>query len=478
MGYYPIPPEVMDMICRQLKLADKKPESTHILDPCCGQGAAVKQMADALGVPYERVYCVELDKERAMMTEAAMPGSHVLNASYLGTMITQYSFGLAYVNSPFDDELGGGKREEELFLRRATAHLVPGGVLVFVLPIDVLKKRDLNSWLDGHFDTIRIHKFQREHRHFREVVVFAVKRKVDLPADKTDDFGEMYRQGWRWGYQIEDHSVETLGRPHAILNQSGQTRGFADPGPLVFEVRWSLRPHTFKKITMTAEELQDYLRESPLNRLMTQPVIPAPKRPPLPLGRGHVGLLLASGELNGVVSDGAYVHVVRGTSVKERYVSSVTVTENEDGSATEKVVESDRIVMTIRAVDENGVIRTFSDRPAQADGLEADPDTDDSVEVKATTRESPGQAKAIEDISRGSVATAVAEMQPEPESCKETGCQSWKAGFITAGDTSLSFNSLRFAFREDAERYARDLAFRWTAVKSWELVESEDDPNR
>ena len=40
------------------------------------------------------------------------------------------------------------------------------------------------------------------------------------------------------------------------------------------------------------------------------------KRPPLPLHSGHLGLLLASGCLDGLVGEGDDIHVVRGKVVK------------------------------------------------------------------------------------------------------------------------------------------------------------------
>lgn len=34
-------------------------------------------------------------------------------------------------------------------------------------------------------------------------------------------------------------------------------------------------------------------------------------------------------------------------------------------------------------------------------------------------------------------------------------------------------NGMRFATREEAETYARDLEWRWTAVREWRVVEGE-----
>ena len=38
-------------------------------------------------------------------------------------------------------------------------------------------------------------------------------------------------------------------------------------------------------------------------------------------------------------------------------------------------------------------------------------------------------------------------------------------------------NGLRFANRNSAESYAKDLMWRWTAVKEWRVVDSSDPVN-
>jgi len=38
-------------------------------------------------------------------------------------------------------------------------------------------------------------------------------------------------------------------------------------------------------------------------------------------------------------------------------------------------------------------------------------------------------------------------------------------------------NDIRVATREEGERYAQDLAYRWLAVREWRVVESSDPVN-
>jgi hypothetical protein len=56
--------------------------------------------------------------------------------------------------------------------------------------------------------------------------------------------------------------------------------------------------------------------------------------------------------------------------------------------------------------------------------------------------------------------------------------KSFKVGCKTAGDTTWAYNALRFATREEAEAYGLDLAMRWTALRDYEIHESDEEPNR
>lgn len=50
---------------------------------------------------------------------------------------------------------------------------------------------------------------------------------------------------------------------------------------------------------------------------------------------------------------------------------------------------------------------------------------------------------------------------------------------VIADDTGKFYgNELRFATREQAEEYARDLEMRWMLVREWRVVESSDPVNR
>lgn len=62
------------------------------------------------------------------------------------------------------------------------------------------------------------------------------------------------------------------------------------------------------------------------------------------------------------------------------------------------------------------------------------------------------------------------------------GLRSYKAGFYGGGTGNTkdnpAYNSLRFATREEAETYAKDLFMRWTQPSAWMVCGSADPVNR
>jgi 16S rRNA G966 N2-methylase RsmD len=347
LGFYPAAPEAVGRIARHLRLSDTKPESVQVLDPCAGEGLAIKQIADALGIPAARTYAVELDAGRAAkVRENLGPDAKVLGpASFMGTRITGYSFGLVYCNPPFDDELGGGGRVEQTFAEKSTRLLKEGGTLALVMPITAIQGNwRFIAFLDSQYEDAALFRFPDEVRKFREVVFLGKKRRQEKASTYDGYLNNLLRYSYRGEPDLE------------IVGETGQT----------WKVPHAWAPHTFAKVEMTEAELIEAVESSPLLARLRPPKPPKPKRPPLPLYKGHVALLLASGMLDGVIEpEGEPPHVVRGTARKVDYLADKTEATNPDtGAVTHKEVWSQKIVLTVRAVDATGEIKTFEDGAA------------------------------------------------------------------------------------------------------------------
>jgi predicted RNA methylase len=182
LGFYPAADEAVLALCRHLSPHPERGAEVAIIDPCAGEGRAIHRIARHLNVAADRVYCVELDAGRAAKVRELMPEARLLGpASFMGTQITAGSFGLAYVNPPFDDELGGGRRQEHTFAEKATRLLRPGGILALVMPMTAIATNtQFQAFLDAYYDDAALFDFPPAFRPFREVVYLGKRRKEGL----------------------------------------------------------------------------------------------------------------------------------------------------------------------------------------------------------------------------------------------------------------------------------------------------------
>jgi len=378
LGYFPINAAALDGILVHLYKRQPDPvrplNTVNIIDPCAGEGAALEQLRKALDIPPSLTYAVELDAGRVDKIRERIPGVQLLGpASFLGVQITGFSFGLAYVNPPFDAELGGGRREEQAFTEKATRTLCIGGILALVCPLGALSNnRNFCEFIDSHYSDVAVYKFpdgyDEDHKQIRcynEIVVFGKKRKDAVPKDMLDKVGALTQMQMHWGC-VYINNLPSLGQlqPKSWRNGSGSYD--KDEDIRTWEIPLAWKPHTFKKTMFTEAELLHVISESPLNRLLDEVTIPPPARPPLPLDKGHLGLILASGMLNGVVEGPHGVHVVRGSSHKIKYhnVAASTSEANPDsGAVTTKDVFSQRMITVIRCAEQNGNLATYSNEP-------------------------------------------------------------------------------------------------------------------
>jgi 16S rRNA G966 N2-methylase RsmD len=354
-GFYAAPPAALAMAARWLQPPAK--QRFCILDPCCGQGAAIVQLAEALGCPMPDVYAIELDERRSetvQQTLGAERGSHVLApASFFGTGISRKAFSFVWCNPPFDNELGGGQRVEHTFLERSTHLLVTGGVIALVCPEHVAERSDIQELLLTWYTDVRVVTFPADHRPFGEVIVFGVKREKQVPSTE---------QSWK----------------SLIRRRSGD-----DAPDFRYRLPQSTGPTRFEKTEMTESELLVALAKSPLRRFLEVADAPPLPSPPMSLNKGHRAMLLAAGHLDGrVCPPGEPPHVVRGTATKQSYVQSVETHEEPDGDVTKTVI-AEKIMLTVRVATADGRILTLTQGGT---GQSADTQAGDAFAARKRTR--------------------------------------------------------------------------------------------
>ena len=315
MGYYPTPPVVVERVRRMLEFPK---EPVPALDPCCGCGRALAGLVEGARAV---TYGVELDFSRA--DEARGRLDRVAKGAFEDARISREAFALVLLNPPYDyDEADEGERRErkELsFLRRTVPHLAPGGVLVYVViqeRVDRRIARVLTSW----FSDLEAYRFpDPEFARFGQVVILGVRKPVAV---------------------LDDDAAAAL-----LLRLAGDLPVLPEDPPRVCRVpAVPAEIPLFRGGAVDPAELEALLPSSPawwrVRQVLSAADPVSGARPPVPLHLGHVGLLLASGALDGVVGEGDEAHLVRGRVVKEKIT---TQEEDEEG----RVVQVERDVYRV-----------------------------------------------------------------------------------------------------------------------------------
>ena len=184
-GFYPTPPRVVEMVATlmQARTVTRGETTLRILDPCCGAGEALVQLAECIERPdgaSVETFGVELHAERAKEAERRL--DHALGTDLFQTAIANGAFGLLFLNPPYDSDAGDDRRTEQAFLRHCTRYLAEGGLLVFVVPLQRLAESA--RYLASHYRNLRVWGFPEPEREaFGQVVVTGI-RKADVQYDQ------------------------------------------------------------------------------------------------------------------------------------------------------------------------------------------------------------------------------------------------------------------------------------------------------
>ncbi len=291
MGYYPTPVSVVERVKSFLKFPE---ERVTVLDPCCGEGLAVKKLVEGVNA---KTYGIELDKRRA--EEAKENLNHLLACGYESVRITNNAFSILWLNPPYDfekmdeDAERANERKEKTFLMNTIKYLKVGGILIYIIP-QVRLSKSIAKTLSSRFENIHVYRFMdEEYEAFKQIVVLGVKKKRNGP------------------YETEYLNLVQV--PSFNLDELPQLK---EP---IYQVPAGENVSLFKSKTIEIEELSKEVKESPLWKKMREMSVAGNgglKRPPLPLHSGHLGLLLASGCLDGLMGEGEDLHVVRGKVIK------------------------------------------------------------------------------------------------------------------------------------------------------------------
>ena len=179
LGFYPLPLPEAQRIRRLILFPDLL---SSALDPCAGDGVAFEAITSGAEVLR---YGIELDAFRAEQARQRIP--NVLQGNALEVQCAVECFPLLYLNPPYDWALGpaDSRRTEQTFLSHTYRWLMPGGVLLFVIPGDRLT--ECSRILATHFRDARVYRLEPpECVRYKQVVVIGARRSRREKERLTD----------------------------------------------------------------------------------------------------------------------------------------------------------------------------------------------------------------------------------------------------------------------------------------------------
>ena len=289
MGYYPTDPDNISLILKGVQFPEGV--TTNLLDPCCGCGKALRQMADGNNC---YTYGVELDG--AWADEAQTRLHRVGFGSFFFSQVSANAFHLLFLNPPYLsvlNESGGRARHEKRFLIESLGTLALGGLLVYVIPYYRLTP-DICRVLTDNFENLSLWRFtDAEFKKFKQAAILGTRKKRDVVPQDTQ---------WLEWFSTHPGSIP-------CLTELPEGRYALPAKPL--EVK------TFRGEKFNKKELERQLgRSDSFQRMMARSELDSGvKRPPLPLSISQIGLIGGSGLINGLIECDT-PHVIKGRIVK------------------------------------------------------------------------------------------------------------------------------------------------------------------
>lgn len=345
-GYFPTDAETLGRIQNFLAPSEKP---MRILDPCCGEGTALADIRFGLQERAEKdvfieALGIEFDHERAWHSKSIL--DRVIHADLHDVVVKARSMGLLFLNPPYgfglkDDTNANvaegafdkAERLERTFLKKTVPYLMPGGVLIYIVPYYALDD-EIRSYLARNFKDVRV--FMSPEQQFKQCVIFGVKtRSGPVRKDVQDLLASAQRQ-------------ELMGQ---VLPEVW------DDAPYLVPAVAEGIEFDFHAVRLDGEQLSEELGkwrssllwgnfETRFNQCKTDH-----KRPLREMTKWHMALALAAGQITGQIQgkDGRVFLIKGNTFKKKERIQSIEV--DDKGNVSETITMLDRFVPVINAIE-------------------------------------------------------------------------------------------------------------------------------
>ena len=316
MGYFPTDLEHI----RLIKQAVNFPKTqVNILDPCCGEGLALKAFAENENAD---TYGIELDESRGHTAQKNLNNARL--GSFFHSSVPFGRFHALLLNPPYLScpDKNGSRRMERAFLADTLPLLMKGGLLIYIIPYHRANE-SVCRILSSYYKNLSVYRFRdSEFKKYKQIVFFGV-RTERRTADKT---AARIEQLCLQPDKIP--LIDTI--PAGLYSLPEKETEISHFRGSVFDVE------------ALAEQLKnsdslDILFES--SRLENRT-----RNPLLPLNLSQIGLVGASGLMNGLV-DCEHPHVIKGRIVREKKQKNIPT--DREGVTQISEVESNKIIFNI-----------------------------------------------------------------------------------------------------------------------------------
>lgn len=318
--------------------------STAVLDPTCGEGKILKQLTEDRENRLFSVetYGVELDKKRSILAKNEL--DHVVESPIESMVISNDAFGMVYLNPPYDNTLLGigdekTERKEYLELVRNTRYLIPGGVMVYVIPSYRYTDSKIARFLATNYEDIAIARFTDEDYEDYKQCVFLGKKKSAVRKEFNPKLYEFLSQ-----MDQEDFVLSNVTPLNVFIGR----KTWSVPGTNTVVPTFYSRIENkkeFVELIRSNKGFHAFIERTKPKKLVVggDPIIN--------VAQGQMALLLASGAVNGVIGEGTNLHAVQGMEIVSHVV---TEEKTENSLITKKRTKRD---VSVKIITPEGIVK-------------------------------------------------------------------------------------------------------------------------
>ncbi|CAN7761570.1 DUF6094 domain-containing protein [Pseudorhodoferax sp. LjRoot39] len=349
-GYYPTDEVTMQRIVQMLRCAGTA--SHRLLDPCCGEGAALADVrhslleAAAAQDPGAKIAIealgIEFDQERAWHAKQCL--DRVIHADFHDVVVKPRSVGLMFLNPPYgfgvSDKASANagtvdaekaERLERTFLFKCTPLLTQHGVLVFIVPHYALDEH-MRAHLARNYQNVQA--FMAPEQRFQQCVIVATRRKS---GNASKQVLEMLAQV-QTGEGVQELPEEWVSEPYVV------------PAVVDGEFNFHAMPIDAPQLGDELDRYRQHLLWEGFGAHFQRASFVC--RPTLrEMTPWHLALSLAAGQVTGRFrSAQGREFLVKGDTFKHKQ-RTVATEVNDKGEASQVITMLDRFVPVINAIE-------------------------------------------------------------------------------------------------------------------------------